>query len=129
MQFASLKFIYYLDWLVFIMCSNYWLYFFVFCHLWIDALKCFESVNKVQLAISTFYVIQVIARILFVDPLTRAVGLTLNPHLVQNKAPPCVSILPFVVLPYASELSHTVFFWIISCASFLALLKSNCNYF
>ncbi|KAI9122039.1 hypothetical protein K1719_006728 [Acacia pycnantha] len=31
---------------------------------------------------------KVIARILFVDPLTRAVGLTLNPHLVKNKAPP-----------------------------------------
>ncbi|KAL9999138.1 putative suppressor of forked, tetratricopeptide-like helical domain superfamily [Helianthus debilis subsp. tardiflorus] len=28
------------------------------------------------------------ARILFVDPSTRAVGLTLNPHLVQNNAPP-----------------------------------------
>ncbi|XP_028788021.1 rRNA biogenesis protein RRP5-like, partial [Neltuma alba] len=32
---------------------------------------------------------KVIARILFIDPLTRAVGLTLNPHLVQNRAPPC----------------------------------------
>lgn len=31
---------------------------------------------------------KVIARILFIDPLTRAVGLTLNPHLVQNKTPP-----------------------------------------
>lgn len=29
------------------------------------------------------------ARILFIDPSTRAVGLTLNPHLVNNKAPPC----------------------------------------
>ncbi|KAK6941973.1 S1 domain [Dillenia turbinata] len=28
------------------------------------------------------------ARILFIDPSTRAVGLTLNPHLVQNKTPP-----------------------------------------
>ncbi|XP_028055127.1 rRNA biogenesis protein RRP5 isoform X13 [Camellia sinensis] len=28
------------------------------------------------------------ARILFIDPFTRAVGLTLNPHLVHNKAPP-----------------------------------------
>ncbi|KAI4332058.1 hypothetical protein L6164_016997 [Bauhinia variegata] len=28
------------------------------------------------------------ARILFIDPSSRAVGLTLNPHLVQNKAPP-----------------------------------------
>ncbi|KAL8150493.1 hypothetical protein V2J09_020301 [Rumex salicifolius] len=28
------------------------------------------------------------ARILFVDPLTRAVGLTMNPHLILNKAPP-----------------------------------------
>ncbi|XP_057496360.1 rRNA biogenesis protein RRP5 [Actinidia eriantha] len=28
------------------------------------------------------------ARILFIDPSTRAVGLTLNPHLVHNKAPP-----------------------------------------
>ncbi|KAL9228093.1 hypothetical protein vseg_003707 [Gypsophila vaccaria] len=28
------------------------------------------------------------ARILFVDPSTRAVGLTLNPHLILNKAPP-----------------------------------------
>ncbi|CAN8259671.1 unnamed protein product [Cochlearia groenlandica] len=28
------------------------------------------------------------ARILFIDPSTRAVGLTLNPHLVGNKAPP-----------------------------------------
>ncbi|CAB4286937.1 unnamed protein product [Prunus armeniaca] len=28
------------------------------------------------------------ARILFIDPSTRAVGLTLNPHLVRNKAPP-----------------------------------------
>ncbi|XP_050380953.1 rRNA biogenesis protein RRP5 [Argentina anserina] len=28
------------------------------------------------------------ARILFVDPSSRAVGLTLNPHLVRNKAPP-----------------------------------------
>ncbi|KAF7804182.1 rRNA biogenesis protein RRP5 [Senna tora] len=31
---------------------------------------------------------KVIARILFIDPSSRAVGLTLNPHLVQNKAPP-----------------------------------------
>ncbi|MCD7455830.1 rRNA biogenesis protein rrp5 [Datura stramonium] len=30
------------------------------------------------------------ARILFIDPSTRAVGLTLNPHLVQNKAPPAL---------------------------------------
>ncbi|OVA06347.1 Ribosomal protein S1 [Macleaya cordata] len=28
------------------------------------------------------------ARILFIDPSTRAVGLTMNPHLVHNKAPP-----------------------------------------
>ncbi|KAL7134052.1 hypothetical protein ABFS83_11G001300 [Erythranthe nasuta] len=28
------------------------------------------------------------ARILFIDPSSRAVGLTLNPHLVNNKAPP-----------------------------------------
>lgn len=28
------------------------------------------------------------ARILFIDPSTRAVGLTLNPHLVHNRAPP-----------------------------------------
>ncbi|RAL51772.1 hypothetical protein DM860_010490 [Cuscuta australis] len=28
------------------------------------------------------------ARILFIDPLTRAVGLSLNPHLVNKKAPP-----------------------------------------
>ncbi|KAK9723955.1 hypothetical protein RND81_05G036900 [Saponaria officinalis] len=28
------------------------------------------------------------ARILFVDPSTRAVGLTMNPHLILNKAPP-----------------------------------------
>ncbi|KAI3446386.1 hypothetical protein Pfo_003051 [Paulownia fortunei] len=28
------------------------------------------------------------ARILFIDPSTRAVGLTLNPHLVSNKSPP-----------------------------------------
>ncbi|KAK3019414.1 hypothetical protein RJ639_004664 [Escallonia herrerae] len=33
-------------------------------------------------------VLLVNARILFIDPSTRAVGLTLNPHLVQNKAPP-----------------------------------------
>ncbi|CAL0321523.1 unnamed protein product [Lupinus luteus] len=32
--------------------------------------------------------LKVIARILFIDPSSRAVGLTLNPHLVQNKAPP-----------------------------------------
>ncbi|KAL7197319.1 hypothetical protein ACSBR2_019960 [Camellia fascicularis] len=30
------------------------------------------------------------ARILFIDPFTRAVGLTLNPHLVHNKAPPVI---------------------------------------
>ncbi|KAG1347685.1 putative rRNA biogenesis protein RRP5 [Cocos nucifera] len=30
------------------------------------------------------------ARILFIDPSTRAVGLTLNPYLVQNKAPPAI---------------------------------------
>ncbi|XP_010934562.1 rRNA biogenesis protein RRP5 isoform X2 [Elaeis guineensis] len=30
------------------------------------------------------------ARILFIDPSTRAVGLTLNPYLVQNKAPPSI---------------------------------------
>ncbi|XP_042480100.1 rRNA biogenesis protein RRP5 isoform X1 [Macadamia integrifolia] len=29
------------------------------------------------------------ARILFIDPSTRAVGLTMNPHLLYNKAPPC----------------------------------------
>lgn len=28
------------------------------------------------------------ARILYVDPTTKAVGLTLNPHLIQNKVPP-----------------------------------------
>jgi ribosomal protein S1/tetratricopeptide (TPR) repeat protein len=28
------------------------------------------------------------ARILYVDPLTKAVGLTLNPHLIRNKVPP-----------------------------------------
>lgn len=28
------------------------------------------------------------ARILFIDPSTRAIGLTLNPHIVHNKAPP-----------------------------------------
>ncbi|KAG9134768.1 hypothetical protein Leryth_001080 [Lithospermum erythrorhizon] len=28
------------------------------------------------------------ARVLFIDPSTRAIGLTLNPHLVHNKAPP-----------------------------------------
>ncbi|XP_004514152.1 rRNA biogenesis protein RRP5 [Cicer arietinum] len=31
---------------------------------------------------------KIIARILFIDPSSRAVGLTLNPHLVQNRAPP-----------------------------------------
>ncbi|CAI9097447.1 OLC1v1033877C1 [Oldenlandia corymbosa var. corymbosa] len=31
---------------------------------------------------------KVIARILFIDPSTRAVGLTMNPHLVHNTAPP-----------------------------------------
>ncbi|MED6145261.1 hypothetical protein PIB30_023503 [Stylosanthes scabra] len=31
---------------------------------------------------------KVIARILFIDPSSRAVGLTLNPHLVHNKTPP-----------------------------------------
>lgn len=31
------------------------------------------------------------ARILFIDPSTRAVGLTLNPHLVKNKAPPSLT--------------------------------------
>nr|XP_025634563.1 rRNA biogenesis protein RRP5 isoform X4 [Arachis hypogaea] len=31
---------------------------------------------------------KVIARILFIDPSSRAVGLTLNPHLVHNKIPP-----------------------------------------
>ncbi|PWA39554.1 RNA binding protein [Artemisia annua] len=30
------------------------------------------------------------ARILFIDPSTRAVGLTLNPHLVHNNAPPAL---------------------------------------
>ncbi|KAJ4970564.1 hypothetical protein NE237_003663 [Protea cynaroides] len=29
------------------------------------------------------------ARILFIDPSTRAIGLTMNPHLVHNKAPLC----------------------------------------
>lgn len=31
---------------------------------------------------------KVVCRILFIDPSSRAVGLTLNPHLVQNRAPP-----------------------------------------
>lgn len=35
---------------------------------------------------------QVNARILFIDPSTRAVGLTMNPHLVHNNAPPAVSL-------------------------------------
>lgn len=35
---------------------------------------------------------QVIARILFVDPFSRAIGLTMNPYLIQNKAPPLVSL-------------------------------------
>ncbi|XP_027934865.1 rRNA biogenesis protein RRP5 isoform X2 [Vigna unguiculata] len=31
---------------------------------------------------------KVVSRILFIDPSSRSVGLTLNPHLVQNRAPP-----------------------------------------
>ncbi|XP_027363474.1 rRNA biogenesis protein RRP5 [Abrus precatorius] len=31
---------------------------------------------------------KVFSRILFIDPSSRAVGLTLNPHLIQNRAPP-----------------------------------------
>ncbi|KAG9456393.1 hypothetical protein H6P81_000901 [Aristolochia fimbriata] len=31
---------------------------------------------------------RVTARILFIDPSTRAIGLTMNPHLLRNKAPP-----------------------------------------
>ncbi|XP_050889159.1 rRNA biogenesis protein RRP5 [Lathyrus oleraceus] len=31
---------------------------------------------------------KVVCRVLFIDPSSRVVGLTLNPHLVQNKAPP-----------------------------------------
>jgi hypothetical protein len=37
--------------------------------------------------------VQVNARILFVDPSTRAVGLTLNKHLLHLKMPPTVSFL------------------------------------
>ncbi|PNX78199.1 protein RRP5, partial [Trifolium pratense] len=36
---------------------------------------------------------KVVCRILFIDPSSRAVGLTLNPHLVQNRAPPSVSLV------------------------------------
>ncbi|CAA0842788.1 Unknown protein [Striga hermonthica] len=43
------------------------------------------------------------ARILFIDPSTRAVGLTLNPHLVSNKAPS-----PLVKIGYISSQSKIV---------------------
>jgi hypothetical protein len=39
------------------------------------------------------YNLQVNARILFVDPSTRAVGLTLNKHLLHLEVPPIVSCL------------------------------------
>ncbi|KAK7345187.1 hypothetical protein VNO77_15745 [Canavalia gladiata] len=32
--------------------------------------------------------LKVVSRILFIDPSSRAVGLTLNPHLIQNRIPP-----------------------------------------
>ena len=38
-------------------------------------------------------VFQLKARILYVDPTTKAIGLTLNPHLIQNKVPPMVWVL------------------------------------
>jgi hypothetical protein len=42
---------------------------------------------------SVCYNLQVNARILFVDPSTRAVGLTLNRHLLHLEVPPIVSCL------------------------------------
>lgn len=42
---------------------------------------------------SVHYNLQVNARILFVDPSTRAVGLTLNKHLLHLEVPPIVSCL------------------------------------
>ncbi|KAF9664808.1 hypothetical protein SADUNF_Sadunf16G0056600 [Salix dunnii] len=46
----------------------------------------------ILLNLSNLY-LQVNARILFIDPSTRAVGLTLNQHLVHNNSPPsCVKI-------------------------------------
>ncbi|KAB2608035.1 RRP5-like protein [Pyrus ussuriensis x Pyrus communis] len=43
--------------------------------------------NGVMLSFITYFTATVNARILFIDPSTRAVVLTLNPHLVHNKAP------------------------------------------
>ncbi|RXH76493.1 hypothetical protein DVH24_019381 [Malus domestica] len=43
--------------------------------------------NGVMLSFITYFTGTVNARILFIDPSTRAVGLTLNPHLVHSKAP------------------------------------------
>ncbi|KAG1347586.1 Ribosomal protein S1-like1 [Cocos nucifera] len=46
--------------------------------------------NGILLSFLTYFTGTVNARILFIDPSTRAVGLTLNPYLVQNTAPPAI---------------------------------------
>ncbi|KAJ8448112.1 hypothetical protein Cgig2_031836 [Carnegiea gigantea] len=49
------------------------------------------------------------ARILFIDPSTRAVGLTMNPHLLHNKAPPLVSLLFFPWLTFGAVIDYIFF--------------------
>ncbi|KAL2923175.1 rRNA biogenesis protein RRP5 [Bienertia sinuspersici] len=44
--------------------------------------------NGIMLSFLTYFTGTVNARILFIDPSSRAIGLTLNPHLLVNKAPP-----------------------------------------
>ncbi|KAK7268213.1 hypothetical protein RIF29_20906 [Crotalaria pallida] len=43
-------------------------------------------------ALISLVVLRLIAQILFIDPSSRAVGLTLNPRLVQNKVPPSLTL-------------------------------------
>lgn len=65
-----------------------------FCNISYCVLFFFYNIGYLEWFSESFhYNLQVNARILFVDPSTRAVGLTLNKHLLHLEVPPIVSCL------------------------------------
>ena len=71
---------------------------------------CYDCVRQYGwILIENPLVMQVNARILFIDPSTRAVGLTMNPHLLLNKAPPLVSLLFFPWLTFGTVIDYIFF--------------------
>lgn len=59
-------------------------------------LSLFCHISHLHITCYIFY-IQVVARILFIDPSTRAVGLTLNTELILNKLPSTVSFVTLFI--------------------------------